>query len=161
MGKILTKTGLLLLFSFLLFSCNEDGCTESTDVNMNVYFYSASTRMAFTFDSLSVLGIGQPKDSLLYNKSTSVKTLALPLHISGTTTAYLLNYGKSNGASVALSDTIRIFHQNRSQFISKDCGCSVFATIDSIRYTRHRLDTVIVVNQEITNQIAENVQIFY
>jgi len=161
MGKILTKSGLLLLFALFLVSCNEDGCTETTDVNMNVNFYSASTRNAFTIDTLSVLGIGQPKDSLLYDKSTSVKTIALPLHINDSTTAYLLKYGKSNGASVALTDTIRVFHQNRSQFISKECGCSVFATIDSVRFTRHRLDTVVVVNREITNQYTEHVQILF
>jgi len=161
MGKILNITGGILFAVLLFSSCSESSCTESTVADALAVFYTKSTHAAIAFDSISVKGIGQKSDSLLLNKSTKVKNLSLPLRVKSDTTAFEIRFFRSNSATTDLTDTVRFFHQTRPQYLSPECGCSVFYHIDSVAYTRHRIDTVRIQQPEITNQNEEHLQILF
>lgn len=159
MGKILTVISCSLLAAISLTSCGDSSCTESTTANAMMTFYSRSTSSALTIDSISVRGIGT--DSILYDKSREVKYISVPLRINSNESAFQLNFYRSNSSANAQTDTVRFYHQNRPQYISPDCGCSVFYHIDSVSHTRHRIDTVKIKQPEITNQNEEHLQIYF
>ena len=161
MGKILNITGGILVAVLLFSSCSESSCTESTVADASAQFYTKSPHAALTFDSISVKGIGQISDSMLLNKSKKVKSLSLPLRIKSDTTAFEIRFYRSNSATLDKTDTVRFFHQVRPQYLSPDCGCSVFYHIDSVAYTHHRIDTIKIKQPEITNQNEEHLQILF
>lgn len=161
MGKILTLL-MTVCCSLLLFqSCNDASCTDTTQVVMKIGFYNQSQNKNIVFDSLTVRGINHPKDSILYNKARSVKSISLPLHIVQDSTEYEINYYKSNGAAIAQIDTIVLYHTNKPYFVSQDCGCTVFATITGYKTTGHRINTIRILNNEVTNKSVEHAILVY
>ncbi len=161
MGKILSSLSVCFIALALLTSCNDQKCTESTVTNARASFYTKSGLTALTFDSVSIKGIGQVKDSILYSKVRKTKSVLLPLRIQAENTAFQIQFYRSNSATKNQTDTIRFYHKNKPQYISPDCGCSVFYHIDSVKYTRHRIDTVKITQPEITNQDEEHIQILF
>lgn len=161
MGKILTLIISLFSTLFLLQSCNDASCTDSTQVVMKIGFYKQSENKNITFDSLTVRGLYHPKDSILYNKSRAVKSISLPLHIVQDSTVYEINYYKSNSATVAHIDTIVLYHTNKPYFVSQDCGCTVFATITGFKTTGHRINNIRILINEVTNKSVEHAIFVY
>ncbi len=161
MGKILNTAFVCFTALALLASCNNDGCTESTSVNARASFYKKADLKALTFDSISIRGIGQKEDSMLYNKSKNTKSVLLPLRILAESSAFQIQFYRSNSALLDQTDTVWFYHKNKPQFISPDCGCTVFYHIDSVKYTQHRIDTVKIIQPEITNQDEEHIHILF
>ena len=161
MGKFLILILFLFSASLVFVSCEEATCTDSTAVNINISFYKQTSNTASAFDSLTVRGLNRTKDSLLYNRAKSIKKIALPLHILVDSTGFEIDFFQSNSASTLQKYTVWFFHKNRPFYISPECGCSVFATIDTIKMTHHRISQIRITKPEITNLNEEHVIILY
>ena len=161
--------GLMCLVA-LLGACNADrDCRQDTDIHVNVLFTGDSLRLTtdtarLAIDStacdtirynvirdMTIRGMG--RDSLLAN-GIAMNKAQLPLRPDTTFSDFLIDF---NG----LTDTMRIYHQNDMQFVSLACGCFVFHTIDSIRFTKAFMDSVIVLNTAVTTASDDHMCIYF
>ena len=151
---------IFLLASFLL-SCNSsEECREETDVKMTVDFMTRTLdtksgiykNAVLIIDSLTVKGLDS--DSLIYNNSKKVKSIALPLRIGSTETAFEFRINN-------ITDTLYFQHSNNDQyFISLECGCVVTHEILGVSTTAHFSDSIIINNKDVNNIETTHIQIF-
>ena len=99
---------------------------------------------------VSIYGIGS--DSLLAD-SSSVSTAYLPLKKDSDSSLYVIAY---DGAA----DTLTVVYELQETFISLACGCAVFATIDTLLYTKEKIDSVKINNSNVTTQKETHITLF-
>lgn len=161
MIKYFVKISILTLI-LLAVSCTtkDDNCGELFDMRATISFHeiidndSVYSVKAFSIDSITVKGQGN--DSILYNNTKRVSSIKLPLKKFDTQTTF----------EVSFNDTIDIitisYTNNEPHFVSLECGCEVFHTINSVTTTLSYIDSVEIVNREINinSQNAENIKIY-
>lgn len=103
------------------------------------------------WDDITMHGIG--KDSLLYDGATNIEQLGLPLRKDSgeVVTAFLLRRRNTD-------DTLWIKHKNESHFESMACGCFVYHHIDTVWATKHFIDSVYIVNSNVTPFKEEHIR---
>lgn len=153
---------IIILFFIVLTSCTTtDSCRENTDVKMQIGFYTKTqntttklfTKSTLSIDSIWVNGLGV--DSFYYKKILSTKSISIPLKNKEQQTDYIIRFNKT-------TDTISVFYQNNdSYYLSLECGCVVAHTIDEVVTTGHFIDSLVIINREINNINAENIQIYH
>ena len=144
---------LLLLITLSLVSCAEEGCQESRIVKVNARFFDKASNepMALT---LTLKGVDN--DSLLLNSASKVSMFELFLKQDTSVTAYVLSFP----ADDVDNDTLFIRHTNKDKVISMDCGCATFSTIDAVYYTKHTIDSLVLINKAIGTSDEENIRIY-
>lgn len=152
---------IILLFIVLTSCTTTDSCRDNTDVTMQIGFYTKTqnettkvyTNSTLSIDSIWVNGLGV--DSFYYKKKLSVKSINIPLKNKAEQTDYIIRFNQS-------TDTVSVFYQNNDRYyISLECGCVVSHTIDEVVTTGHFVDSLVIINREINNINAENVQIYH
>ena len=144
----------VLLGVLLLSACSENDCSLGGRPSARFNFIDAeSKKQVSLFDSLTITSIGT--DSILLNRAKSINHVTLPLNYIATETTYILKYNRE------LHDTIWLKHKNIPHFISMDCGVDMFYEIDSVGYTKHGLDSIVLRNADINDTEKENFQIYY
>jgi hypothetical protein len=151
---------IFLLASFLL-SCNSsEECREETEVKLTIDFMTRTydnnsktyKNAVLIIDSLTVKGLDS--DSLIYNNSKKVKSIALPLRIGSNETAFEIRFND-------ITDTLYLHHSNNDQyFISLECGCVVTHEILGVSTTAHFSDSIIINNKDVNNIETTHIQIF-
>jgi len=158
--KIYKKIIFILLIP--LASCTStESCRENKVVTMQIGFYTKTQNTATKIYSKSTLNIdsiwvnGLEVDSFLYRNKLSVKSVNVPLKNKVEQTDFIIRFNQT-------TDTVSIFHQNNDQYyLSFECGCVVAHTIDEVITTGHFVDSVAIINREINNINAENIQIYH
>ena len=147
----MTKTIVSLFFSCLtlvLISCSGDECLEDTRVNMRVSFYNYEDKTKSSPESVTLYGIDN-------EEAIKVTSPALfPLKNSDTETGFIITI---NGTT----DTIWFLHSNSLHFISKECGYTMYHTIDTVYFSTNEIDSIFLINKYITLRKTEHVEIFY
>ena len=136
----------------ILLSCSSEGCYEDTEADLIINLLETDAETISEIDSITIFGIG-PEDSLLY-KDASLKTVNLPLYAAEDYTDFAVING-------LISDTIRVWYSSSLTFISKGCGYIYLHSIESIEYTTHRIDTVLIINKSVNTEDEENLRTFF
>lgn len=166
MKYILKLSFLALIICCLLgiwaVSCSESDCGMLSRPMIKFRFFSyeqPKTEIQIT-DTLTVLTRNSANggDSILINKERNVKTIMVPYGYTQKETIYVFSY---SSPAFVVTDTLWVEHTNREHFISMDCGISVFSHIDTIRFTKHMIDSLAIVNSELDNDEKDNVHIYY
>ena len=95
------------------------------------------------------------KQYVLLNQKPGADKLELPLSFTAVRDTFFLRY------SARLADTIWVEHQNLPYFSSMDCGTVMHYKLTEIASTHHLIDSIQIVNSEVTNTLKENVKIYY
>lgn len=137
----------------VLVSCQPDNqCRKENIVQMQVSFKNKALSKV-SLDSVTIQGVGS--DSVLYDNKKSVNEVSLPLHKTKDKTQFVF----SNGVKV---DTLSIEHLNTDNFISLECGCFVYHTIQRAYSCGTWIDSVAIITTEITSINAEeHLQVFF
>ena len=152
-----------LLVACLLFftACtSSDGeCRKSKVVVMGVSLYKtifdADAEAYVTSPITERLTIkGVTNDSILYNDQP-VSSFVLPLHALQPVTSFVVQRGTLG------TDTIVIFHENSTNFISLECGCFVYHTIQTTSTTTHQIDSLVIENSAVQNVTEKHLRIYY
>jgi hypothetical protein len=162
MGKflsILAVAGITL--PALLTGCNTVGCTDLRSSTPLVAFYSSTTLTAISRDSLQITGIGAPNDSVLLAAGTSASQVYMPLRATQTQTSWCLSYKWQSTDYPQLNDTVTFTYKAQPWFASADCGAMYRFEIESVRHTKHLLDSVAVLDSLITNVDATQLQFYF
>lgn len=144
---------LLLLMTLSLVSCSEEGCQESRIVKVNARFFDMASNEPRAV-TLTLKGVDN--DSLLLKSASKVSRFEFFLKQDTTFTAYVLAFP----ADDVDNDTLFIRHINKDKVISMDCGCATFSTIDSVIYSKHTIDSLVLINKAIGTSDEENIRIF-
>lgn len=145
----------LLLFLCLIlgiFSCATEGCYEDTESDLVISLNESDDETQTTIDSISVYGLGMESDSLY--KKVSTETLFLPLDAGSDYSTFVVVNG-------LVKDTISINYMSKSNFISKGCGYNFLYTIESITFTKNKIDTILIINNNVSPDDEENLRTFF
>jgi len=143
----------IVALSFLLTSCFDAECIDETEAYVKVSLYSYETKKIASPDSITLYGVGS-ETKIYDNNKVFTSPALMPLKSYDNESTFVIEI---NGTT----DTIRIIHSNFLNLISKECGYSMYHTIDTIYFTAKGIDSVSVTNKEITVKNIENVAIFY
>ena len=160
MGKILKIFLPISVIIAIASGCNTSGCTDNQSSIPLAGFYSASGN-AITVNALDVSGVGAPNDSLLYASGSSLSNIYLPLRSNAEVTSFCFHYTQPGLDDPSLNDTITFRYSSRPYFASEECGAMLTYHIDAMTYTSHLIQTVELVDPEITNVDLERIKIYF
>ncbi|MEN8120998.1 MAG: DUF6452 family protein [Bacteroidota bacterium] len=144
-----------LFFVVFLSSCKtEKECDTSTEslVKINFYVMTESLDSAVIVKPISAYGVGH-KDSLLY-ENDSISFVLLPLSPNGETTEFAFEIGP-------YTENILFTYKTTTYFESKECGFIANYEIESVSYSTNIIDTLIIINNEVTVENEDHVKLFF
>ena len=144
-------------------ACNTAGCTENQNSLPLAGFYSMSTKQPVSLSDLSVMGVGAPGDSLLYQSGTMLTQIYLPLRSTKDVTTYRFTYSSTSTPDrpEAVTDEVTFTYQSHPWFASEQCGAMYRYRITSINYTRNLIDSIGIIDSLITNLDIEKIRIYF
>ncbi|MBE0673191.1 MAG: hypothetical protein IH591_00880 [Bacteroidales bacterium] len=147
----------LLLVSLIMtvatLSCAPESCYEDTTSAAMAGFYETGTGINISPDSVTVFGAGSVNDTLWFSQK-NIKSVNIYLDPSSPSCSYVFII---NG----IQDTITFNYSSFPHLISKECGYSMFHTVETCTSTKNIIDTVIIRNRNITIPYEENIRIFF
>ncbi|MBP1677886.1 MAG: hypothetical protein H6Q20_2445 [Bacteroidetes bacterium] len=160
--RVFKKIYIIFVLPVLLYSCADtSACREETEVNVQINFYERTYITAtkkYAYNALTVDSIwakGLDLDSFLYKKKLDQELILVPLRKTENQSDFTIRFNNT-------TDTVSIFYQNNDKFyLSLECGCIVVHTIDEVLSTGHFIDSVAVINREVINSNAENIQLYH
>lgn len=143
--------------AFSLQSCGESDCSLTTISYAHFDFLDSKTYNPVGFtQGVTVTGTIHYEDSILTDTlfNLAQSSMSLPLSFTNHTT-YVLHY------SERMKDTIEITHKNIPFVSDIECGTMMHYQVEGLRYTTNALDSVVLINPEITNEERKNFNIYY
>lgn len=145
---------LLLVALVQLISCTPQACQEETRSLVKATFYKTGTNLIQAPDSLTIFGLGIDTTDF-YNKSVNVRIAQFPLNASTLTCSFVF---RING----ITDTLTFDYTSYPHLVSKECGFTYYHILNSsYTVTGHAIDTIEIMNKNITTTYGENIRIFY
>ena len=154
MGKILNTKHLLASLVFLtgMTACGGEECTETVVSSViSDFVYPSGIRPSLTAHIL-----GLETDTFLFENNSDLKAVPLLLDPDTTFTRLRLEFNLSD---TTVSDTVTFYHQNSPFFLSMNCGCSMFYTLDTIEHTNNIITEIEIKNPSVTNEKKPNITI--
>lgn len=161
MGKFLIYIIAVISISIgTLCSCATDGCSENQSSIPLAGFYSSEIGEPIALSELEVYGVGATGDSLLTKANATNSQVYLPFRSSSNNVAFCFHYAEY-GNNTLYNDTIWFDYESMPYFASEECGAMYRYKITSTRHTDLLIDSVIVVDPEITNIDVERIKIYF
>jgi len=143
---------IMLLVTMVQLSCTPESCLEETVTTVNAVFYRTGTGKVEAPDSVTLYGLGMELVKI-YNATRGVKVAKMPLDASEDACAFFI---KVNG----IPDTIYFSYRSYPHLVSKECGFTVYHSLDTVYNKAGGID-VLLTNGSITTSNEENIRIFY
>lgn len=157
MKRTATLFLLASICAFFVQSCGESECSLTTTSYAHFDFLDSKTHAAIAItNGATITGIsnveGNELVDTLFNLAQS--NMSLPLSYTNQTT-YVMHYSET------LRDTIRLTHKNIPFISDIECGAVMHYIVEELRYTTNVLDSIVLINPEITNEEKRNFNIYY
>lgn len=140
--------------------CSTDGCLNNQNSLPLAGFYSSSTGLPISIDSVDIGGVGAPHDSLLHSTGTPAGEIYLPFRSASNLTSFYFHYTQSNISSDEFNDTVTFRYDSEPFFASEECGAMYRFRITDVTYTRHLIDSVGITDSLVTNVDLQRIKIF-
>lgn len=164
--EIAKQIGGPILFITLMLGINA-GCSSSecfdnkNSLPLAGFYSSQEVPVAISLDSISILGIGAPGDSILQDSVRTLSSVYLPFRIDQTSTTYEIRYLAGLAGEYRISDIITFNYDTIPMFVSSACGAVYYYKMNSIDYTQNFIDSVVCPGGTITNENIENLKIYF
>lgn len=138
-------------------SCGESDCSLTTISYAHFDFLDSKTHASVQItNGATITGIIESGDSILTDTlfNLAQTSMSLPLSYTNQTT-YVMHYSET------LRDTIEVKHKTIPFVSDIECGTMVHYYVEGLRYTTNALDSVVLINPEITNEERKNFNIYY
>lgn len=152
------------LFFIVACQTQRDPCLIPTDVNMRVRSMKKLTDSTSTDSvlvNLNLTAVDNDTLKYLYLGAKNISSFFVRLSPKTDSCLYLLQ----PDSSINSLDTIHFYYGRQLKFLSNACGYTYFFTIDSVHFTQHNIDTIRIVNRDVTTDVntnpLEHVQIFF
>ncbi|MBE6275617.1 MAG: hypothetical protein E7096_04635 [Bacteroides sp.] len=149
---------LTTLFTLLTTGCGgEPECPLNTISVARFNFLDSKTHASVTLtNSPMVTGIaiidGETDIDTVFNQAQSY--MSVPLSYTNQTT-YVIHY------TDIMRDTIEVTHKNIPYVNDVECSPMMFFEVEDVKYTTYALDSIKLVNPQITNEERINFNIYY
>ena len=146
---------LLIGLCYIVQGCGESECPLSTTSYARFDFLDSKTHAAIKFTQrVTITGISQVEDKILEDTlfNLAESSMSLPLSYTQKTT-YVMHY------SEVMRDTIEVTHKNIPFVSDIECGTLMHYRVEGFRYTTNALDSVVLINPEITHEEKRNFNI--
>lgn len=136
------------------------GCGSECYENQNAlplaeFYVNDTAQIQVAIDSVEVIGVGSPNDSVLWDGGTTDK-LYLPFRVTSDTTAYRFHRLNSG-----LEDVVTFVYDRAPVFVSEACGVSYEYRIKDITWQGTMIDSVTCPGGVINNVNATNLYIYF
>lgn len=153
---------IMSVFSALAIGCATSECYDNQNSLPLAGFYSSQeVPVAISLDSISILGIGAPGDSILQDSVRSLSQVYLPFRIDQNSTTYQIRYLGGLPGVFHMADEITFIYEIEPMFVSSACGTVYYYKMVSIDYTQAFIDSVTCPSGVITNENLENIKIYF
>lgn len=98
-------------------------------------------------------------DTVLLNKLVEKDSFELPMSFSGTEDVLFFRFNDKEKKTYI--DTIAVKKTNEPHFESVDCNAVFFHTIQEIMHTRHKIDSIVIQNNRVTNDNSKATFLIY
>lgn len=160
MGKFLSHIIIIATISLGFCACSTDGCLENQSSIPLAGFYASENGKQIVWNSLDVYGVGATGDSLLIAAGNESGQTYLPFRATQNSTAFCFHYG-DYGDDTDYNDTIWFEYESTPYFASEECGAMYRYKITSVKHTDIIIDSVVIVDPEITNVDVERIKIYF
>ncbi|MEE4176250.1 MAG: DUF6452 family protein [Bacteroides sp.] len=160
--KVISGSGAMMVVACLLSmlflgSCQSDElCEEATSNPLRLGFYLPTVidgaPTAYTVDSLTVYGAGRA-DSLIYDNTKSVRSIEVPLNPASTNTGFVFIFPEN------ITDTLWVEYTHSLNFVSAECGFTMFYDILEVSHTNYRISTVQLSQNLLNHSLEEHIKI--
>lgn len=144
----------------LVASCTTDGCLNNQNSLPLAGFYSSSSGLPITLDSVDIGGVDAPHDSLLHSSGSNVSEVYLPFRSAAQVTSFYFHYTEQGLDDPKYNDTITFRYSSEPYFASEECGAMYRFRITDVRYTKHIIDSVGIADSVITNVDIQRIRIY-
>ena len=145
--------------SLILFSCTPgDYCTEPIQTFMNAGFYvsDGSVLQDTSLNNGILMRLDKPSSFWSLRNSTS---FSIPLQTLADSSGFILQPDSSNQTQ---RDTLVIRYERKLHYISRACGYQYYFDIQSLNYTKHLLDSIVLKKPAVTNEAGnEHLQLLF
>lgn len=137
--------------------CGESECPLTTVSYARFDFLDSKTHAAVGFtQGVTITGISQVEGELLEDTLFNLAQSSMSLPLSYTNkTSYVIHYSET------LRDTIEVMHKNIPFVSDIECGTLMHYQVERFRYTTNALDSVVLINPEITHEEKKNFNVYY
>jgi hypothetical protein len=143
-------------------ACSSDECYDNRNSLPLAGFYSsARVPQQISLDSISILGLGVPGDSILQDSVRGLGESYLPFRIDQNSTTYEIRYLSGVLGQLRIADTITFNYDIVPWFVSSACGVIYQYHMTSINTTHNIIDSVTCPGGVITNADSENIRIYF
>ena len=135
----------ILMTIFIVAGCSSIDCP----LNNRVYAkYKLAGNVKTLSDSLTLsANLGDGNDSVIINKSVNTDSFELPMSYQRSEDVFFMELKNSNGTQF---DTIKVSKTNAPHFEAVDCSPAIFHVIMGVKYTKNRIDTIVINNPNVT-----------
>lgn len=146
--------------SFIIVSCDST-CDDNRNTLPLAGFYAMveGKMQSVSVDSLQIVGLGAPGDSILSDMHSMASTVHLPFRIDQDETAYDFIARKDKNTSI--HDKVIFRYSRVPQFVSQECGVSYRFNINQISWEGAFIDSVTCPKGYIDNHPLENIHIYF
>lgn len=161
------RTSLSALFLVASFgACVSIDCPLDNQVVMTLTFFDSATGASVNIsDSLSVFGLKDGKEEILFNRGISLKSITLPLNQASDFDTLLLVF---HNETERVEDTLFLQHSRQAHFEAIDCPATTFHRLLSSKLKVHStasilpiIDSVIISNPNVNYEDVENIKVFF
>ena len=153
----------IMIILLAVIVCSLTGCGGEPECPLNYVslarfeFLDSRTHAAVSItNGATVTGLatidGKLKEETVFNRAESY--MSVPLSYTDRTT-YVIHYTET------MRDTIELKHKNIPFVSDIECPAMMFFDVENVSYTTNALDSVKLVNPEITNEEKINFHIYY
>ena len=163
-GRIFRNPAVICCLLWLISSagCSNSECFDNQNSLPLAGFYSSSeTPQAISIDSITIIGVGAPGDSILEDAARNISQVYLPFRIDQESTTYEIKYLAGMPGLLNISDYITFNYEIVPMFVSTACGAVYYYRMTSIETTHNFIDSVTCPGGEITNANIENLRIYF
>ena len=139
------KLILLIVLILLLVACSSIDCPLNSRVFTK---YKLAGNVSTLIDTLTIYTeTAANQDSVLINKDVKKDSFLLPMSYHREQDVFFFEMKDTN--QVVYHDTIVIRKEDHPHFEAVDCNPTIFHTIRGIRYTHHRIDSIVLNNSTV------------
>lgn len=160
--RIIGPSLILSMMGGMIAGCSTSECYDNQNSLPLAGFYSSQeVPAAISLDSISILGVGAPGDSILQDSVRTLSQTYLPFRIDQNSTTYAIYYLGGVPGLYRIHDDITFNYDIVPMFVSSACGTVYYYKMNSIMHTNNFIDSVICPNGVITNENIENLKIYF
>lgn len=154
---------IVFLFGFgMTTGCSTSECFDNQNSLPLAGFYSSQEIPdPITLDSITILGVDCPGDSILQDSVRSLSQVYLPFRIDQPSTTYEIRYLGGTAGLYHIYDEITFEYDIIPMFTSAACGAVYYYKMNNIYYTKNFIDSVACPGGVITNENIENLKIYF